>query len=210
MTTIATRTEDDPTLLIIDTETTGIYPEKDKIMCELCLLKPDLLFKQASVGRWFFELTDQEIAWGDEEAFKINNYFERVDEEKQGSFWVSIKDRVRAVQEILKWTEGAILCGDNVHFDVNFLKHFVWGRQLEINWNYHLLDLESMTIGLFGPDTPYPWSGKILSDFIGIPFPKNLTRHTAFGDAYWNLLRIRKVLQLREQHEHPELHLVKD
>ena len=210
MTTIATRTPDDPSLLIIDTETTGLHPEREHIMCELCLLEPNQKFTEAAVGRWFFELTDQEISRGSPEAFQVNKYFERIEKEQQSQFWVSIKDRVRACQEILKWTEGSILCGDNVQFDANFLKHWVWGRQLEINWNYHLLDLEAMTVGLLGGDAPFPWNSADVAAAIGVSYPEELERHTAFGDAYWNLLRFRKVLKLREKGEHPALHLVKD
>lgn len=208
MTTIATRTKDDPSLLIIDTETTGLHPEKDHVMCELCLLNPNQKFTEANVGRWFFELTDQEIARGSPEAFKINNYFERIDAEQQKESWVSIKDRVRACQEILMWTDQSILCGDNVQFDANFLKHWIWAKQFEPNWNYHLLDLESMTIGILAGGAPFPWNSATVADAIGIPFPKDLDRHTAFGDAYWNLLRFRKILELREEYEHPKLRLV--
>jgi len=210
MTTIATRTPEDPKLLLIDTETSGIFPEKDHVMCELCLLEPNQKFTEAKVGRWFFELTDEEIFRGDQKAFQINQYFARIDAEQELGAWVSIKDRVRAAQEILEWTDGSIFCGDNVAFDAGFLRHWIWSRQLEPNWNYHLLELESMTIGLLGGDAPYPWKSKDVANAIGVKFPEQLDRHTAFGDAYWNLMRFRKLMRMYEEGQHPKLHMVKD
>ena len=93
--TIGTRTKEDPRLLLIDTETTGIDNRGDYVMCELCLLEPNQKFTEAKVGLWFFELTDQEIAHGSPKAFEVNHYFERLEKEKQKPTWVSIKDRVR-------------------------------------------------------------------------------------------------------------------
>ena len=208
MSTIATRTSDDPRLLIIDTETTGLVPERNSVICELCLLEPNLDFSEAKVKLWFFELTEGEIARADPKALKINRYLERQEQMQRSNNWVTIKERTRVVLEILKITDGSVLCGDNVSFDANFLKHLVWRVNQEPNWDYHLLELESMTIGVLGGDAPYPWNGSSIAESIEVPFPKKLERHTAFGDAYWNLLRFRKLLRISEEYKHPQLRLV--
>ena len=210
MNTIATRTEEDPRLLIIDTETTGLMPEYDHVMCELCILEPNLALTEAKVNLWFFELTDEEIGRGSREAYDINRYFERLEEMEQSRHWVSIKNRVRVAQDVLALTEDSILCGDNVAFDANFLKYWLRKLNLEPNWNYHLLELESMAIGFFGGDAPYPWNSAVVSKATNVPPPGEGERHTALGDAVWNMKRLKRILKLHEVEAFPKLHIVRD
>ncbi len=196
--TFETRTLDSTKLLILDTETSGINPERDAVVCEVCLLEPSLDMRQGKVGRWFFELSDDEISRGSAKAFNINGYFERVEQEEQLPSWVSLKNRVRAAQDIARWTEDAILCGDNVQFDAGFLKHLYWNSMLDPNWNYHLLELGSMTIGYLGASAPLPWTAKDTADAIGVPFPSGYKRHTALGDCVWSMMRLRTILTYSE------------
>jgi hypothetical protein len=169
----------------IDTETTGLDPDRHDIW-EVAVILPDdgteVVWQQAVdvtlVDQWVLDNT---------------GFGERYDRSTAVMPSESIARFARLV-------EGRHLVGACPWFDSERL-HRLWrlGKRTDARqhpWHYHLIDIETLVVGYMQgmysdqPDlhepskADLPWDSETLSLFVGVD-PADFDRHTALGDARW-------------------------
>ncbi|QLF84868.1 DNA polymerase III subunit [Gordonia phage BBQValindra] len=88
---------------------------------------------------------------------------------------------------------GVHIVGVNPAFDVRLLERLLADAGIEPSWNYHLVDLSPVTVGVLlaaGERVDLPWKSDTLSARVGVPTTDEAgeplyARHTAMGDALW-------------------------
>ena len=158
----------DRSIWVVDTETTGIHPELGHVLYDVAILRHDSGIK----FHWFLELTSKELAFADPEAMAVGDYYGRAP--KVGKIQPS--GRVTVAESIAELLKGCIICGMNPHFDNMFLRAFLDTYGIKPTWDYHLLDLWSMSFGVIGPNKG---TGDILKA-LGID---RVQKHTALDDV---------------------------
>ena len=90
-------------------------------------------------------------------------------------------------------TDGRHLVGMVPSFDEERLRR-MHDRELgkttgRYPWHYHLIDIEAVMVGAhvarFGAPPALPWDSDELSRSVGVEPPSGDDRHTALGDARW-------------------------
>lgn len=195
----------------IDTETTGLDPDKHSIW-EVALITPD--------GRehvWQFPV--EEMA-ADPFALDIGHYWERrwhsdftsIDplnaiyhaDDPDRSRLKGHPNRGRAIQPSREWcrhfrdlTAGHHLCGAVPSFDEERLRRLLNRHGVLHRWHYHLIDIEALAVGFIAAEgwitdkaqdavaITLPWRSDDLSRACGVEPPSEEERHTALGDARW-------------------------
>lgn len=87
----------------------------------------------------------------------------------------------------------AHIVGANPAFDVAMLTRLLSYASLKPSWHYHLIDLESVTLGYLmnqGTQPQIPWRSDDLAASVGAPTVDSdgdylYDRHTGMGDAEW-------------------------
>ena len=85
------------------------------------------------------------------------------------------------------------LVGANIAFDAGMVERLLDAHGLEKPWHYHLLDVETLSVGLLagmGHSVERPWRSDDLASRIGVDLmdedgDPRFERHTALGDARW-------------------------
>ncbi|QHB37906.1 hypothetical protein SEA_OPIE_64 [Gordonia phage Opie] len=85
------------------------------------------------------------------------------------------------------------IVGVNPAFDARLLEQLLRDAGLVPSWNYHLVDLSPVTIGVLlaaGERVDLPWKSDALSARVGVPTNDEAgeplyARHTAMGDVLW-------------------------
>ncbi|QFG13484.1 DnaQ-like DNA polymerase III subunit [Gordonia phage Powerball] len=87
---------------------------------------------------------------------------------------------------------GAHIVGVNPAFDAGMLQRLLHQHGLQPSWNYHLIDLEALTLGYLigrGEHVDMPWrSDDLAAQVMPVVDPDGepmYARHTALGDAQW-------------------------
>ncbi|AMS02983.1 DNA polymerase exonuclease subunit [Gordonia phage Schnabeltier] len=101
--------------------------------------------------------------------------------------------RARAASIISAALDGVHIVGVNPAFDARLLKDLLADAGLVPTWNYHLVDLSPITIGVLlaaGERVDLPWKSDALSARVGVPTADEAgeplyARHTAMGDVLW-------------------------
>lgn len=172
--------------LFIDTETTGLDPDKHEVIqlgVVVADVQPGPLGSAFSVRRsweaWF------EPRWPDlaePEALRVNGYPARW----QGRV---MADRKSALQMLLADAKGAILAGHNVGFDIAFLDSECLGEDLPLlsrTASHRKLDTQSLAM-LDYVTGQIPGAGlKSLHERYGL-FADASEQHTALADALASL-----------------------
>lgn len=99
-----------------------------------------------------------------------------------------------SIERFARLVEGRHLVGAVPSFDEERLRRlyrrWVDPTATRFPWHYHLIDVEAMMVGFLLGDPegdwrlPLPWKSDDLSAAIGIT-PPDKDRHTALGDARW-------------------------
>jgi hypothetical protein len=201
-------------LVFIDTETTGLHPERRA--WEIAMIRTDE--NGHSKGCSFF-LGDVDLSRADLRGLHVGGFYDRhplfngqhTNHSGAERSWYSanpfgghadyrILSEAQAARHVEKWTRGAHLVGAVPSFDAETLSGLLRHHHLVPSWHHHLIDVEALALGYlraqltFAPaadviDLPtdvadLPWSSDDLSRAIGVEPPTD-ERHTAMGDARW-------------------------
>jgi len=188
-------------LAFIDTETTGLDPDRHNIW-EVALITPD-----GSEHVWQFPVDEMSA---DPFALNIGRYWDR----RWDTDWQEIRpldaiyeahnaksrrknfpDQGRAIQPSEAWchhfrdlTAGCHLAGAVVSFDEERLRRLLHRHGVLHRWHYHLIDVEALAVGWLAGHgdhlAPLPWKSDDLSQMLGVTVSDG-DRHTALGDARW-------------------------
>lgn len=162
-------TIDRSNLIFLDTETTGLDPDRHDVW-EIGLIRGD---------------TGEEIIWhlipdlskADPNALRLTDYYKRVN----GPHW-AWTDRKHVIKRLAELTAGKHLVGAVPSFDANFLERLLRANSYAPAWHYHLVDVEALMAGKLGIEPP--WDTKAMSELMGIPLGR-FRQHEALEDARW-------------------------
>jgi DNA polymerase III epsilon subunit-like protein len=171
------------TVAFVDTETTGLDPERHEIW-EVGLILPD-----GSEHEWTLPV---DLARADPKSLAMNGYHER-----HGGWDYDIVETAEIkrgfANTFATLTRGLHLAGANVSFDADRLWRLLRANHQCPMWHYHLIDVEVLAVGkiaqLHPRDVPEalavrtpPWKHTDLVRALGID-PDSFDRHSAIGDA---------------------------
>ena len=160
-------------VLFIDTETTGLDPDRHEMW--------DLAIIDAS-GREFVYHFRPNLRAADPMALRIGQYYERTSDPK----WQWSDPRFHAA-DIARRLDGTHLVGAIPWFDAEFLRRWLDRWDEKGTWHYHHIDIEALAVGYLaakGEAVDLPYHSKDLSRRIGVD-PDQFEAHTALGDARW-------------------------
>lgn len=160
-------------LAFVDTETTGLDPDRHEIW------EVGLVLREYVGG----EFTEEERHWflkvdlgkADAVALKIGKFHQRYEP------GLTVSHALFA-EEFAALTRGAHLVGAVISFDEERLRKLLRANGACPEWHYHLVDVEALAAGAIS-EAP-PWDSDELSAALGIKVPEE-ERHTALGDARW-------------------------
>lgn len=155
----------DPNVCFVDTETTGLDPERHEIW-EVGLIMPD--------GRQLLWQLPVDLGRADAYALKVGRFYERRHAD------------LTPADEFAEWfsdlTAGLHLAGAVVSFDEERLRKLLRANGACPRWHYHLIDVENLAAGKLGRRPP--WDSRELAAELGIVQSED-DEHTALGDARW-------------------------
>jgi hypothetical protein len=182
-------------LCFIDTETTGVHPERQ--VWEVAMIRREGDKQQ---GATFF--VDVDLSNADPFGLQVGRFYDRhpvgrwlsnkggPSELPKGSDAGPHLDRATAARVVARFTHGAHLVGAVPNFDSETLAPLLREHGLTPAWHYHLIDVEALAVGYLWGKSPHmmcepPWKSDILARECGVEPPSDDERHTALGDARW-------------------------
>lgn len=175
-------------IAFIDTETTGLHPDRHEVWEVGMYLLDSESPREFSVHHWLLPVMRLQDA--DPYALEIGGFNQR---HPQGLDFNGLDTRknldvfARAFGQL---TYGARLCGAVVSFDEERLRRLLLRQGVQPGWHYHLIDIEAMMAGFLAAEGDFataapPWKSDALSLALDVPPPSDEERHTALGDANW-------------------------
>jgi DNA polymerase III epsilon subunit-like protein len=165
-------------LAFVDTETTGLDPERHEIWEVAVVTWPE-----GTEHVWLLPVG--RLAFADAYALQVGGFHYR---HPQGNSFAGMngtilaRDRSYLAKELAQITHGRHLAGMNPAFDADRLGRLVRSENVVPSWDYHLVDLEAVVAGSLG--LPPPWHSTELSRKVGVE-PDDFERHSALGDCRW-------------------------
>jgi oligoribonuclease (3'-5' exoribonuclease) len=176
------------TLAFLDTETTGLDPDRHEIW-ELAIIYDDKELEiQLPVDLAKADPTGLRIGRFYERRTAIGGIGERVDrmcrsrwgQDKKFEGGLGVAEwHAPLVAQIL---DGRHIVGAVPSFDAAFLTRWLNRHGQAATWHYHLVDVEALAAG--HAQTEPPWNSHDLSSWVGVN-PDDFDRHTALSDARW-------------------------
>lgn len=175
------------TIAFVDTETTGLDPERHD-MWELAMRVFDLN-EDGGLGTrvediHIFVKPDMWLA--DPTALRMNKFYQRTNDP---SFeWSADESAAAAFVASLLGTDNCHVAGMNVPFDMAMIAKWLRRNDQVAAWHYHPIELESMMAAVLassGHPVGIPWKSDNLSKALGVEPPTKEQRHTAVGDMEW-------------------------
>lgn len=151
----------------LDIETSGLDPVVHEPIEVAYLLEPE--------GRVVNVSLDFNFKTAEPKALEVNGYGKR-------EFAPSADNAEFAVQLSKDLHDRAII-GNNVQFDMNFLREFLRRHAMIPTWRHSVIDLKAIAGGVLGIEPP--WHIDTLCEKLGAD-PPGANQHTALGDAIWN------------------------
>jgi hypothetical protein len=177
-------------LCFIDTETTGVHP--DRRAWEIAMILRD----GGGQHEQLIQVTDVDLSNADPFGLQIGGFYNRATQftgEPPGSGTHQMTE-MQAAWCVWRMTRGAHLVGAVPDFDARTLDPMLRRHGLIPAWHYHLIDVEAMAVGylsarihageIFATTEP-PWKSDDLSRDCGVQPPTDDERHSAMGDAKW-------------------------
>lgn len=188
------------TLAFLDTETTGLDPDRHEVW------EVGLILRDDTGDREYVWQLPVDLGRADAMALKIGQWYERrwpwpvyspaSDERGQEDDDHRTEGSVQGDQPFVvppgrmaDWaalfaevTDGAHLVGAVISFDEERLRRLLRKHGACPTWHYHLIDVEALAAGK--ANLAPPWKSDDLSAAIGVD-PEQFDRHTALGDARW-------------------------
>lgn len=180
------------TLAFVDTETTGLDPERHEIW-EVALIlatPPDADGKAPAETSRHWMLRPRWLEYADPMALSIGRFYERTD----GAVFTPVEE---FAAEFARLTARTHLVGAVPSFDAIRLERLLRTHGFAPSWHYHLVDVEALAAGNLAllaaiqPDrmpkgfsAEPPWDSNVLSRALGVD-PAHFDRHTAMGDVEW-------------------------
>lgn len=195
-------------IVAIDTETTGLHPERRAWDIGLIVVgeipfryrshrslaqaevEPDSATPTRHAYQWFVDVQDLDLGNADPFALKVGHFYER---HPQMAGTPGVPQREEDVLEQVEWlTRDAHLVGALPSFDAEVLGARMRAHGMLPSWYYHVIDVEPLVIGFLhgaghGEGWSLPYKSDDLSRAVGVVPPGDADRHTALGDARWAL-----------------------
>jgi DNA polymerase-3 subunit epsilon len=177
-------------LAFIDTESTGLDPERH----ELISIGVVLVSQDWSGERPIFEKSDEfelkikpeRIEDADPVALRVNKY--------DPADWIFAYNLPEAMKILSEKTKDAIMVSHNIAFDYMFLEKAFNRTGIENKMHYHKLDTISIAFAkLHGNADIDRFSLRSLCEHFGI---ENKNAHTALSDAHATYLLYKKLMEL--------------
>jgi DNA polymerase III epsilon subunit-like protein len=187
-------------LCFLDTETTGVHPERK--VWEVAMIRREDSGIESSTS-FFVEVNLQNA---DPFGLKVGRFYDRHPLGRYLSLagpFEKVPDTgetpdyytgEHAAREVARCTHGAHIVGAVPNFDTEVLAELLRWHGLTPAWHYHLIDVEALAIGYLsamrtgGPEwrsLRLPWDSDALSRQVGVEPASDQERHTALGDARW-------------------------
>jgi DNA polymerase III epsilon subunit-like protein len=159
-------------LAFIDTETTGLHPNRRP--WEIAIIRRDLttVVPEQSVT---IQVNDVDLSDADPMALNIGRFYERHGH-GQGSRSLS---EAQAAQLVEQWTRGAYLVGAVPSFDAETLAGMLRRHRLSPGWHHRLRCVETLASGHLRREVG---GLKDAAKALGVPVDEAVL-HTAMGDA---------------------------
>lgn len=182
-------------IVFVDTETTGLDPERHEIWEVACIyMTKESASADPWVPRWLERSWQLPVDLGraDSVALDIGRFHERYRNHQ-------VYRLDRFATEFADITRGKHLAGAVASFDEERLRKLLRANGACPEWHYHLVDVEALAAGHLASgvvlDSPHPrdhgisiatppWDSEELSRALGVD-PDTIDRHTALGDARW-------------------------
>jgi DNA polymerase III epsilon subunit-like protein len=158
-------------VVFVDTETTGLDPERHEVWEVAIIAEREVLDAR---------IKPKALREADPGALRITRFYERVAEVGAGAFFAQ-RSRTEIARDIAELTANKHLVGAVPSFDARFLEAFLRSEGFTPAWHYHLVDVETLAAGRFGLKPP--WDSDAVSAALGIEPPAN--QHVAMADAEW-------------------------
>lgn len=172
----ASRALSEQPLVWLDTETTGLDPETERVF-EVAIIEAD-----GYETVFHLKPEDDVVARMHPKALEVNRYHERTSDPEW--VWSDFDDALEAMRRRL---DGKHIVGAVPDFDARHLTATYKRAGLEPpRWHYHLIDVEALAVGyLAAKGIPFslPWDSDDLSRAVGVE-PDTHT-HEAMADARW-------------------------
>lgn len=175
------------TVAFVDTETTGLDPDRHEIW------EIGLIVDGAEL-RWMLPV---DLGRADPIALRIGRFHERHPQGYHFSEGSAIANSepsactpvAEVASAFAAFTQGRHLVGAVISFDEERLRKLLRANGACPEWHYHLIDVEALAVGYLAglstaPPTPLPWKSEELSRAVGVN-PDEFDKHTALGDARW-------------------------
>jgi hypothetical protein len=161
-------------VVFVDTETTGLDPDRHEIWEVALVWKPPHtdFWTEAS---WQLPV---DLGRADPIALEISGYHERAIS--------GCSSPESFAKTFARMTRGKHLAGAVISFDEERLRKLLRANGACPEWHYHLIDVEALAAGYLaakGEQLSLPWDSEELSRAVGVN--ASASRHEALYDAHW-------------------------
>lgn len=167
-------------LCFVDTETTGLDPDRHEIWEVACIVR------DAAGDTEFVWQLPVDLGRAEPTALRISRYHQRATQWREWDLDAP-EDRAQALRffarEFAPLTRGAHLVGAVISFDEERLRRLLMANGGCPEWHYHLVDVEALVAGKHGLEPP--WDSDKLAELESVRPISDDDRHTALGDARW-------------------------
>ena len=165
-------------LAFIDTETTGLNPDRHEVIEFACIIvrqieRPGRGPETEIVEEFEIKIKPEHIENAEETALRINGYTEED--------WIFAIDAKNAWEHIAKKVAGCNMVSHNITFDHAFVTKSFEKYNVENTFHFHKIDTISMAFArLYDRPDVQKFSLRALCDFFKV---ENSKAHTALADT---------------------------
>src|ERR1700693_1217774 len=158
-------------IAIVDLETSGLNPKVHEIL-ELGMVLVDQKTLEI-IDSMDVKIKPEHIETASAKALDVNGYSEEE--------WINAIPLRQIMISLTTKARGAIFCGQNVHFDIAFVREAFAKTGIQNNLDYHCLDLFTISYYSLRNTNLQYFNLKSVSEFLGTPVEPE--PHCAFNGA---------------------------